>query len=88
MLRVTIDLVPGGFSPLRRTIATLRISNASDLADISNYVIEAMEGANPLTGDPPRNAQCMVFGHDRKQSVWKLLERACEEILKADFGEL
>lgn len=88
MLRITIDLVPAGFEPLRRTIATMHVSNASDLADISDYAVEAMEGRNPLTGDPPRNSGCMVLAHDRKQSVWALLEKACREIMKADWVEL
>jgi hypothetical protein len=47
-----------------------------------------MEGANPSTGDPPRNAECMVLAHDRQQSVWALLAKACAGILKADFVEL
>jgi hypothetical protein len=88
MLRVTIDLIPGGFQPLRRTIASMSIANASDLADISSYLIEAMEGANKLTGTPPRNATCMVHDHDRRQAVWALIAEACTQIQKADFVEL
>jgi hypothetical protein len=88
MLQITIELVPSGFAPMRRTIASLRISNMSDLADSSDYRIEAMEGANPLTGDPPRKAECMVLAHDRRQSVWALLAKASQEIMKADFAEL
>jgi hypothetical protein len=88
MLRITIELVPAGFQPLCRTIATMRISNASDLADVSDYVVEAMEGRNPLTGDPPRNADCRVLAHERRQGVWALLERACRELMTADWVEL
>jgi hypothetical protein len=88
MLTITVELVPGGFAPLRRTIASMRISNMSDLGDCSDYRVVAMEGAHPLTGDPPRNAECMVLAHDRRQSVWALLAKACEEIMKADFVEL
>lgn len=88
MLVVTAELVPSGFEPMRRAIASMRISNLSDLADVSDYQVEAMEGANPLTGDPPRRAECIVSAHARKQSVWALLQRACEEITKADFVEL
>jgi hypothetical protein len=47
-----------------------------------------MEGANPLTGAPPRIAACAVLAHDRRQSVWAILAKACEEIMKADFVEL
>ena len=88
MLVVTVDLFPGGYETHRRTIGTMRISNRSNLADVSDYCVEAMEGANPLTGDPPRKAACMVLAHDRKQSVWALLVSASTEILRADFVEL
>ena len=88
MLVITIDLIPGGFEPRRRTIASMLVSNASNLADVSDYNIEVMEGANPLTGDPPRSAGCRVLAHDRRQSVWALLAKASEEILKAEFDEL
>jgi hypothetical protein len=88
MLRITIELVPAGFQPLCRTIATMRLSNLSDLADVSDYLVEAMEGCNPLTGDPPRNAGCMVLARERRQGVWPLLERACRELMTADWVDL
>jgi hypothetical protein len=47
MLRVTIELIPGGFSPMRKTIGSMRISNASNLAEVSDYKVDVMEGANP-----------------------------------------
>jgi hypothetical protein len=84
MLIVTVELVPSGFEAMRRTIASMRISNLSDLADVSDYQVEAMEGFNPLTGDPPHRAECIVPAHARKQSVWALLQRACQEIIKAN----
>lgn len=37
MLVITVDLVPGGFAPMRRTITAMNISNTSDLAEISAY---------------------------------------------------
>ena len=67
--RTLIKLVLGGFEPMRRTIASMRISNMSSLADCSDYRIEALEAANGLPGDPARNAECMVLAHDRRQSV-------------------
>jgi hypothetical protein len=88
MLRVTIDLVPGGFAPAGRTIATMRIANSSDLADISDYRIEATEGRNPLAGTPQRSAACQVLGHDRRQSVWALLAKAAEAACRAKCGEI
>jgi hypothetical protein len=87
MLRIVVELVPGGFDPLRRTIASMRISNISDLAEVSDYQIEVMEALNPLTGLPAYEAGCVVAAHDRRQSVWRLLERACREIAEADRVE-
>ena len=84
MLVITIDLVPGGYEPHRRTIGSMRIANASNLADVSDYDVEAIEGANPLTGKPPRNSTGKVLAHYRRQSLWALLAKASEEILKAD----
>jgi hypothetical protein len=51
----------------------MRIANISNLADVSDYAIDLMEGANPLTGSPARTASCGVTGHDRRQDVWVLL---------------
>jgi hypothetical protein len=88
MLRVTIELIPGGFSPLTRTIGTMRISNQSELADLSDYRVQAMEGANRLAQSPPSITECTVLAHDRRQRVWALLAKACKEILDADSVEL
>ena len=88
MLRVTIELVPGGFEPMRRTIGSIRISNESDLAEVSDYRIVAQEAASSLTGDPAGIAECMVHAHPRRQRVWALIQKACEELMKADWVEL
>jgi hypothetical protein len=87
MLTIVIDLVPGGFQPLRRTIATMRISNMTDLADVSDYRIEVMESKNTLTGLPARSASCEVLRHDRNQAVWALIAKAAEAALSADYDE-
>lgn len=81
MLLVTVELIPAGFTPLRRTIGSMRISNIAGLAEISDYQIEAIEAANPVAGTLPRSAECVVSAHARNQSVWVLLQRACEEII-------
>ena len=88
MLIVTIEIAPGGAEALRRTIASLRISNQSDLADVSDYRIVAMQAANPLTAEPAGIAQFRVLAHPRRQRVWALIQRACEEATMADFVEL
>jgi hypothetical protein len=88
MLQVTVELIPGGFAPLRRTIGSIRISNLSDLADLSDYRVEMHEAASPLTGTPARNAECVIKRHDRRQSVWKLVARAASEVESANHSEL
>lgn len=87
MLLVTIELVPAGFGPLTRKIASMRISNLSQLADPSDYCVEAIENANPLTGKPQQNVECVVRAHQRRQSVWALLQRACEEVMASEARE-
>lgn len=84
MLVITIDVVPGGYVPMRRTIAAMNIVNISDLAEVLDYRIEASETSNPLTGAPSRTVHCLIRGHARAQSVWALLAKALEEITKAD----
>jgi hypothetical protein len=36
MLKISVGLVPRGFEPLRRAIATMQISNESNLAKLSD----------------------------------------------------
>ena len=88
MLVVDIQLIPGGFEPMKRTIGTLRIENISDLSDISNYRIIAMEAANPLTSEPARIAECRLESHDRRQSVWKIVRAAVDRLDEADWVTL
>jgi len=88
MLLITIDLLPGGHASRRRTIASMQIGNITDLADVSDYRIDAMEGANPLTGTPARSATCTIAGHDRNQAVWALVAKAANQIMLAEFDEL
>ena len=83
MLRITVELVPGGCEPLRRTIATMEIGNLSDLADRSDYQVRANEGANPIAGLPASTIQVDVKDHDRRQSVWSLVAVAAAAVIKA-----
>ena len=83
MLRITVELVPGGFEPLRRKIATMKIGNLSDLADRSDYQVQADESANPIAGLSASAIQVDVKDHDRRQSVWSLVAVAAAAVLKA-----
>jgi hypothetical protein len=87
VLIVTVTLVPAGFAPFRRDIGTLRISNITDLARLSDYSIDIIEAANPLTGTPARIGGCRIEAHNRFQSVWALVERAAEAAQGADLVE-
>jgi hypothetical protein len=88
MIHVTIDLVPGGFQPMRRTIGTMRIANITDLSDVSDYAVDFLQAANPLTGSRPCNGSCRVEGHDRRQSVWTLIAKAAQAAMEAEYDEL
>jgi hypothetical protein len=88
VLVVTIEIFPGGAENSRRSIATLRIANESYLGDVSDYRVVATQAANPLTAEPPGIAEFRVLAHHRRQPVWALLRRACEEAMTADWVDL
>jgi hypothetical protein len=76
MLRVTVELVPGGDERYVQTLAVMTIANISNLADISDYDVRALEGANSVAGAPARQWRGTVRHHDRRQSVWNLVAKA------------
>lgn len=88
MIFLTVDLIPGGFAPARRTLATLRIANASDLADISDYDVDFLQAANPLAGTEACVGSCRVEGHDRRQSIWTLIAKAASAAVEAESDQL
>jgi hypothetical protein len=88
MLRVTIEILPGGSTEHRRTIGLMVIGNISDLADVSNYSISVTEAANPLAGTTPRSTGFFVKDHNRRQSVWKLLAASISQMEQAEWDEL
>jgi hypothetical protein len=55
---------------------------------VSDYRMTVMESANPLMGARSGIAKAEVLEHQRRQRVWALVQRACEEIMKADWVEL
>jgi hypothetical protein len=84
LLVITVDIVPGGLQPLRRTLASMCVSNLSNLADVSDYRVDLLESANTLAGTPARIGSCEVKGHLRRQSVWALVAKAAEAALGAE----
>ena len=75
MLRVTVEIWPGGDKTRARAIAIANIANLSDLADVSDYAVSVSEGHNPVTNIPPWSQCGHVFQHDRKTSVWALVAK-------------
>lgn len=86
MIKVTIEIIPGGYAEGRRTIGLMRIANISDLARRSDYRVDIAEGENPLTGTKSLACTVYVRGHDRHQSVWSLIEKAIAAGKDAGFG--
>lgn len=76
MLRIIVELVPGGYEPAKRELARAELGNISNLASVSDYQILANEGPNPLTSTPAWQRTGTIKKHPRNQSVWKLVERA------------
>jgi hypothetical protein len=75
MLRVVIEICPGGDVSVARPIATAVIANVSDLADISEYSVSATEGHNPITMAASWACTGRIIGHDRRTSVWELIAK-------------
>lgn len=79
-----MELLPGGDAERRRSLATMTVVNTTDLADLSAYEIAASEAANHLNGAPAWTAEAEIDGHDRRQSVWRLVAAAAAAINGAD----
>lgn len=79
MIRVTVELLPGGRVP-PTTIGTINIANISELADQSDYQVRAISGDRAL--------EILVFRHMRSDGWARLLKRALYSLLDADpkFG--
>jgi|NGEPerStandDraft_6_1074524.scaffolds.fasta_scaffold169132_3 hypothetical protein len=75
MLRITIELVPGGVGRPRE-LAQAVLGNVSVLNSTSDYQIRAREGDNPIAGTKAWERRGVVAGHDRRQSVWALAAKA------------
>lgn len=76
MLRIIVELAPGGYELAKRERARTKLGNISNLAAVSTYVIRAGEAAHPLTGTPAWQRTGKIGDHKRDQSVWALVERA------------
>lgn len=74
MIRVTIELVPGGRGKPQH-LGTMLISNQSRLASVSDYLVRFR---GKLGG--PLKREALVRGHRReKEPVWSLVRKALRE---------
>jgi hypothetical protein len=80
MLRVTVEIWPGGDKTRARTIAIANVANVSDLADVSDYAVSISEGHNPITNTPPWSQRGYIFQHDRRASVWSLVAKVATRV--------
>ncbi|MDT3687932.1 MAG: hypothetical protein RO009_23155 [Pseudorhodoplanes sp.] len=75
MLRVKVELVPGGWEGGSREIARAEIGNISNLADMSDYAVRVSEGRNSVAGTEAWSCEGKIFAHDRRTSVWSLVAK-------------
>jgi hypothetical protein len=69
MLRVTVEMWPGGDSSRARTLATIDLANVSNLEELSDYRVEE-------TDEHGRKTNTLVLNHERARGWRKLLWRA------------
>jgi hypothetical protein len=75
MLRITVELVPGGREHAKRVLATADVVNVSALADVSDYAVEVETSGRLEPWQPGWERRGMVSGHDRSSSVWALVAK-------------
>lgn len=77
MLRVIVEIHPGGRADAKRTIATLDVGNISQLAEISNYKVVAR------TDESIHPKEFIVRGHVRSRGWPSLLRAICAKLAGA-----
>jgi hypothetical protein len=75
VLRVTVEIWPGGDKTRAHAIAIANIANVSNLTDVSDYAVSITEGHNPITNRPSWSRRGYLFQHDRRSSVWALVAK-------------
>lgn len=90
MLRITVEICPGGDEARAFTVARAELGNLSDLADTSDYAVAIAEGDNPIAGTPAWRHRTRIEGHPRRSSVWALVAKvaalAADHAAKAAAG--
>jgi hypothetical protein len=76
MLRVIVELVPGGREAHKREIASMTLANVTAQAGLDDYAIHAAEGVNAVAQREAWETRGLIAGHDRQQTVWALIAKA------------
>lgn len=84
MIRITVELLPGGQLKGRKKIGQVDISNISELAAVSNYLVEAKDF--PSNGEPGQKIDAVVKGFSRSEGWAKLLWLAMAELYNENRG--
>jgi hypothetical protein len=79
MLVVRVELWPGGYELGKKEIATMKLANVSNLADVSDYAAVLEEKGEERLGIIPSRHFINVSGHGRRASVWSLIHRVLKE---------
>lgn len=58
-----------------REVAVGTVCNISNLTDVSDYTVVWSEMASEITGMPERANTAKIKGHNRRQSVWALVQK-------------
>jgi hypothetical protein len=79
MIRITVEIWPGGDATRAREIARMNIANVSNFAPDSTYEIWASSDANKF-GQPAFEASGMTVHHTREDSIWMLVAKAVDRV--------
>ena len=79
MLRITVEIWPGGYERHKRVLASANVGNISSLADVSDYDVEISTAARmEPSWQSASEKSGFVRGHARLASVWSLVEKVAK----------
>jgi len=87
LIRITVEVWPGGFADGKRTIGAMNIANVSDLAAVSDYKADIWEAGNPMTRRDERQCSVHVRGHVRSLGVWTLIAKVLKQATCEGYGD-